>query len=87
MVIVVIWNWEGLENVEVDLSDLGLELGQKYLWRQAQDPLIDIDTWVCNGDVYIFPMTDHSVAKPIGFDGELIPSQFPTFGCFIIEEL
>ncbi len=87
MGIVVIWNWEGLENVKVDLSDLGLELGKKYLWRQAQDPLVDIDTWVCNGDVYIFPMTDHSVAKPIGFDEELIPSQFPTFGCFIIEEL
>jgi len=83
--IVVIWNWKGLETLKVDLSDLGLEVGSTYQWRQAQDPLVDIDTWVCDSDVYAFQMTGHSVAKPIGFDEELVPSQFPTFGCFIIE--
>ena len=83
--IVVIWNWKGLETLKVDLSDLGLEVGRTYQWRQAQDPLVDIDTWVCDSDVYAFQMTGHSVAKPIGFDEELVPSQFPTFGCFIIE--
>ena len=85
--IVVIWNWKGLETLKVDLSDLGLEVGRTYQWRQAQDPLVDIDTWVCDSDVYAFQMTGHSVAKPIGFDEELVPSQFPTFGCFIIEKV
>ncbi len=87
MGIVVIWNWEGLENVKVDLSDLGLEVSRAYQWRQAQDPLGDIDTWVCKEEAYSFPMTGHTVAKPIGFNEELVPSQFPTFGCFIIERL
>lgn len=85
--IVVIWNWAGDEMVEVDLTDLGLEIGTTYRWRQAQDPLVDIDTWECAGNSYTFAMTGHTVAKPIGFDEELIPTQFPTFGCFIIEKV
>ncbi len=87
MGIVVIWNWEEEETVEVDLTDLGLEVGQTYRWRQAQDPLVDVDTWECAGNSYTFAMTGHTVAKPIGFDEELIPTQFPTFGCFIIEKV
>jgi len=87
MGIVVIWNWAGDETVEVDLTDLGLEVGTTYRWRQAQDPLVDIDTWECAGNSYTFAMTGHTVAKPIGFDEELVPTQFPTFGCFIIEKV
>lgn len=87
MGIVVIWNWAGDETVEVDLTDLGIEVGTTYRWRQAQDPLVDVDTWECAGNSYTFPMTGHTVAKPIGFDEELIPTQFPTFGCFIIEKV
>ena len=83
--IVVIWNWEGLNTVAVDLTTLGLTIGETYRWRQAQDPLVDVDTWVDDGNPYTFAMTGHTVAKPIGFDEELIPTQFPTFGCFIIE--
>lgn len=85
--IVVIWNWLGNETVEVDLTDLGLEVGSTYRWRQAQDPLVDVGTWECAGNSYTFAMTGHTVAKPIGFDEELIPTQFPTFGCFIIEKV
>lgn len=85
--IVVIWNWAGDETVEVDLTDLGLNVGATYRWRQAQDPLVDVGTWECAGNSYMFAMTGHTVAKPIGFDEELIPTQFPTFGCFIIEKV
>lgn len=87
MGIVVIWNWEGSNNVIVDLTTLGLQLGTTYRWRQAQDPLVDVDTWECAGNSYTFAMTGHTVAKPIGFDEELIATQFPTFGCFIIEKV
>ena len=87
MGIVVIWNWEGGATVAVDLTDLGLEIGTTYRWRQAQDPLVDIDTWVCDGNSHTFAMTGHTVALPIGFDEELVPTQFPTFGCFIIEKV
>lgn len=87
MGIVVIWNWAGDNTVEVDLTDLGLEIGTTYRWRQAQDPLVDVDTWLCAGNSYTFAMTGHTVAKPIGFDEELIPTQFPTFGCFVIEKV
>ena len=87
MGIIVIWNWAGDNTVAVDLTDLGLEVGTTYRWRQAQDPLVDIDTWVCAGNSFTFTMTGHTVAKPIGFDEELIPTQFPTFGCFIIEKV
>lgn len=85
--IVVIWNWAGDNTVAIDLTDLGLEIGTTYRWRQAQDPLVDIGTWVCDGNSHAFAMTGHTVAKPIGFDEELIPTQFPTFGCFIIEKV
>ena len=85
MGIVVIWNWQGLNTVAVDLTTLGLTIGETYRWRQAQDPLVDVDTWVDDGNPYTFAMTGHTVAKPIGFDEELVPTQFPTFGCFIIE--
>jgi len=87
MGIVVIWNWAGDETVAVDLTDLGLQIGTTYRWRQAQDPLVDIDTWICDGNSHTFAMTGHTVALPIGFDEELVPTQFPTFGCFIIEKV
>lgn len=87
MGIVVIWNWAGDNTVAVDLTALGLQVGTTYRCRQAQDPLVDVDTWVCAGNSYTFAMTGHTVAKPIGFDEELVPTQFPTFGCFIIEKV
>jgi hypothetical protein len=87
MGMVVIWNWEELETVDVDLTELGLEIGTTYRWRQAQDPLVDVDTWEDDGSPYTFAMTGHTVAKPIGFDEELIATQFPIFGCFIIEKV
>lgn len=87
MGIVVIWNWAGDNTVAVDLTALGLQVGTTYRWRQAQDPLVDVDTWVCADNSYTFAMTGHTVAKPIGFDEELVPTQFPTFGCFIIEKV
>lgn len=87
MGMVVIWNWEELDQVAVDLKELGLIAGGTYLWRNAQDPLGDTATWIHSGEPYLFPMTGRTVAYPIGFDELLVPNQFPTFGCFIIERL
>ena len=85
---VVIWNWQELNTVDVDLTPLGLVNGHTYTWRNAQDPLVDIDTFVYTTGVDVtFPMTGRSVAYPIGFSELLIENQFPKFGCFIIEEL
>lgn len=84
---IVIWNWEGLNTVSVDLSSLGLVNGSTYRWRQAQDPLTDTNTFVYAGVNVNFDMTGHTVALPIGFAEELIPSKFPLFGCFIIESV
>ena len=85
---VVIWNWQELNTVDVDLTALGLVNGHTYTWRNAQDPLVDVDTFVYTAGVDVtFPMTGHSVAYPIGFSELLIENQFPKFGCFIIEEL
>jgi len=86
MGMVVIWNWEGLDKVAVNLNKLSLIKGETYLWRNAQDPLGDTSTWTYDGEQYQFPMTDRTVAYPIGFDELLVPSHFPLFGCFIIEE-
>lgn len=87
MGIVVIWNWEALDNVAVSLKELGLVEGETYLWRNAQDPLGDISTWTYYGKQYLFPMIERTVAYPIGFNELLLPNQFPLFGCFIIERL
>lgn len=87
MGMVVIWNWEELAQVNVDLEKLGLIEGKTYMWRNAQDPLGDTSTWTFSSGPYSFPMTGHTVAYPIGFDELLVPNQFPTFGCFIIERL
>jgi len=76
-----------LNNVTVDLTSLGLQVGTTYRWRQAQDPLVDIGTWLCAGNNLTFAMTGHTVALPIGFTEELVPTQFPRFGCFIIEKV
>lgn len=84
---IVIWNWEGLNTVSVDLSTLGLVNGTTYRWRQAQDPLTDIGTFVYGGINVNFSMIGHTVALPIGFTEELITNQFPLFGCFIIESV
>ncbi len=86
MGIVVIWNWAELDNVAVNLNNLGLIEGEKYLWRNAQDPLGDTLTWSYDGEPYLFPMTGRTVAYPIGFDELLVTNQFPLFGCFIIEK-
>jgi len=89
MGIIVIWNWEEYNSVAVDLIDLELAIGDTYRWRQAQDPLVDIGTFVFDGNPVSFGMTaaEHSVAYPIGFDELLIESQFPVFGTFIIEKV
>lgn len=87
MGMVVIWNWEGLDQVAVNLEELALQEGQSYMWRNAQDPIDDTATWLHSGNPYLFPMTDRTVAYPIGFSELLVPNQFPLFGCFIIEGL
>lgn len=85
--IVVIWNWESLNNVSVNLSSLGLVIGSTYRWRQSQDPLKDVGYFIYDGLNVNFSMIDHTISKPIGSDELLMINTFPLFGCFIIESV
>lgn len=87
MGIVVIYNYEALDAVGVDLSALNLDVGASYLWRQAQDPLNDTGTFVYTGNPVSFSMIGHTVAIPTGAALVLAGSTFPAFGAFVIESI
>lgn len=82
----VIWNWEDLEAISVDLSSLELTIGESYRWRQAQDPYVDTDTFEYTGDPVSFSMLAHTVAEPIGYGSALTTTSFPLLGAFVVEK-
>lgn len=84
--IVAIWNWEGLDTVTVDLSSLGLTVGNTYRWRQGQDTESDTDIFIYDDNPVIFDMQNHSIATPTAHNAPLVGSTFPAFGIFVIEK-
>jgi hypothetical protein len=81
---IVIWNWELLESVSVDLSTI-CESGSSYKLRQMQD-YDDTADFYYTGAAVSISMLNHTVKKPTAWEEELNPTTFPTFGCFVVEK-
>ncbi len=81
---VVIWNWENAETVDVDLADLSLENGD-YNLVNVQD-LTDSTAFTYDGSNVSVSMTDHTVTEPTAWEGTCASSTFPAFGCFLVEK-
>ncbi len=89
---IAIINWANASTVTVDVSKVGLAVGDQYELHQADDYFNDITVGTYTGAPITINMTGHTVAKPVGYsntgvsDSSILtqPSTFPTFGAFVI---
>lgn len=89
---IVIFNWDQASTVTVDISSVGLKVGDAYELHQAEDYFRDISHGVYDGSPITIKMTGHTVATPVGLNTtenpdmavRIQPSTFPTFGAFVI---
>jgi hypothetical protein len=85
---VTVYNWEGSDNVAVDLSAVtGLAIGDSVSVRNVQDYFVDIQTLTLDASKQItvnVQAVNRTVAAPILWDAPV--STFPTFGCFVVEK-
>jgi hypothetical protein len=81
---IVIFNYQKLSTVSVNVSGIGLNTGDVYELRNAADFYSDVITGTYNGSSINIPMTGHTVARPVGQNFALPPSTFPDFGAFVI---
>jgi hypothetical protein len=84
---IVVFNWEQLEAVAVDLSSVGLRSHEQFEIRDVQDyfgaPLTR-DAYAPGTAVEV-PMTRTSTAQPIG--GPVVPHTTREFGVFIVQSV
>lgn len=83
---IVVYDWENLAGVSLDLSLLGLTSGVQYVLRQAQDPLNDTATFTYDGSAVAVSMSGHTVATPTGASDPIVASTFWLFGCWLLEK-
>lgn len=83
---IVIYNWENADQVQVDISGIGMKPGDLYELVHAMDYFNDISLGIYPADGLItVPMTGHTFVPVIS--GTVPPvSQFPTFGAFVIRK-
>jgi hypothetical protein len=81
--IVTVFNWDRLTSVAVDLSAV-LSPGDTYELRNAEDYFGDVTSGKYAGGNLSIPMTDHSLALPLGSTTAVGPTGFPEFGVFFV---
>ncbi len=81
---IIIYNWEGADAVQVDISRLGLTVGESYVLHNAQNYFNETISGVYDGQSINVPMTGWSVAIPVGWDRPLGANTFPLFGVFVL---
>ncbi len=81
---IAIYNWPLLTSVNVDMSNIGLQPGDEYELRSAQDPFTDVTRGTYTGAPIPVSMTARSVARPRGWTAPA--STFPEFGAFLIRK-
>ena len=81
----VVYNWDRLDTVRLDLSRHGVPAGALISVRSAQDPYGEPLRLEYNGAVLAVPMKGWKAALPHGWpDGKTLPPTFPEFGAFIL---
>jgi hypothetical protein len=81
---VIIYNWSRSTSVTVDISSLGLKVGDTYVIHNAQNYYAETIKGTYNGSPVTLPMTGWTIAKPLGWSTVLKPVTFPEFGVFVI---
>ncbi len=81
---IIIQNWSKLGSVSVNISNLGLEIGDKYTIHNAQNFYVDPIVGTYDGNPITIPMNGWTVAIPIGWDEPLGENTFPSFGTFVL---
>jgi len=81
---IIIQNWQRLASVDVDISTLGLEIGDKYTIHNALNFYKETIVGTYNGKPIPIPMNGWTVAIPIGWDKPLGDNTFPSFGVFVL---
>jgi hypothetical protein len=80
----IIYNWDRLASVLVDLGSLPIRPGDRYEIRNVQDYYGAAITGVYRGGAIEVPMTGWRVELPIGYFAERLPATFPEFGVFVV---
>lgn len=82
----VIYNWDSLESVNVDISNLGLNPGDEFELVNVLNYFNDFHTKInqSNGILNV-KMIGHSLCYAIG-SNQVPVSQFPKFGVFVIRK-
>jgi len=81
----VIYNWDRLDAVELDLSRLGVPAGALVEVRSAQGPFGEPLRLAFTGAALAVPMTGWNAALPIDWSaGKSLPPTFPEFGALIL---
>ncbi|MCX7642302.1 MAG: right-handed parallel beta-helix repeat-containing protein [Armatimonadetes bacterium] len=81
---IIVLNWDRLPSVSVDLSSV-LPVGTPYEIKNVQDYFGEpVVSGVYKGGLVVLPMTNLSVAKPIGWNEVLGPQTWPEFNVFVV---
>ena len=80
---IVIYNWQNLTLVSVNLSKTGLNVGEDYQLHNVQNFFGDVIKGKYDGNNITISMTNRTVATPRGLT-ESPTSTFPDFGAFVI---
>ena len=87
---IAVYNWSKAATVQVDISNLGYQIGDTYVLHNAQDYFGGTITGVYNGSPITVSMTASSwnAPTPIGSNHHNAGwiNSFPTFGAFVIEK-
>jgi len=80
---VIVYNWEQLPNVSIDVSGI-LNSGDTYELHNVLDYFGDVITGTYTNGSLSIPMTGHTVAYPHGYGLLLGQNTFPEFGSFVL---
>ena len=81
---VVIYNWPKRDFVEVDISAMNPQPGDRWVLRNVQNYFEELETGVYDGKPLRVRMTGWTAAAPVGEDKPLYPATFPEFGVFVL---
>lgn len=84
---IAIYNMEGTETVQIDLSGYGWKKGDQYVLSNVMDYYGDkVTGTVAAASLINVPMNNHSAEPVIGSKKAQV-SQFPYFGAFVIQKV
>lgn len=81
---VVIYNWPKRDEVEVDISGMNPQPGDRWVLRNVQNYFEEFVSGVYDGKPLRVRMTGWTAAAPVGEDKPLYPVTFPEFGVFVL---